>query len=46
MELICLAIGEASVCWSEIPNGIFESNKAGDIARRLKKQILEIFTEL
>ena len=33
------AIGEASMCWSEIPEGIFDTAKAKQIVDNLMKQI-------
>ena len=34
-EIIGQDIGEASICWSELPNGIFDSTKASFIVDRL-----------
>jgi hypothetical protein len=34
-ELIGIAIGEASMCWSEVPKGIFDSTKAIEIKEKL-----------
>lgn len=34
-ELIFTALGEASMCWSETPKGVFESNKAEEIGKSL-----------
>lgn len=34
-EKVYQAIGEASMCWSETPKGIFESDKASKIAAEL-----------
>lgn len=34
-EKICQALSEASMCWSETPKGVFLSEKAVDIAKRL-----------
>jgi len=39
-ELIGIAIGKASMCWSETPKGIFDSSKAIDISEKLFKDIL------
>lgn len=33
--IVGMAIGEASMCWSEIPQGIFESERASDICDRI-----------
>ncbi len=34
-ELIMVAIGEASMCWSETPKGVFDSDKAAAIGKKL-----------
>jgi hypothetical protein len=34
-EKVMQAIGEASMCWSETPNGVFESERAIAIGKRL-----------
>lgn len=34
-ELIETAIGEASMCWSETPKGVFDEEKAKEICERL-----------
>lgn len=34
-EEVMEAIGEASMCWSETPNGVFESERAIAIGQRL-----------
>jgi len=33
------ALGEATMCWSETPKGVFESSKAEEIGNRLMKEI-------
>lgn len=33
-EIIGEALGEASMCWSEIPKGVFDSNRATRIMKR------------
>lgn len=38
-ELIETAIGEASMCWSETPKGIFDVEKAKEIGERLLENI-------
>lgn len=35
LELIGIAIGEASMCWSERPTGVFESTRASAIVDRI-----------
>ena len=37
--LIMTAIGEASVCWSETPKGVFDSAKAVQIGQKLLEDI-------
>ena len=34
-DIIYFAIGEASMCWSEVPTGIFNTTRANEIAKRL-----------
>jgi len=34
-SIIAIAIGEASMCWSEIPKGVFNSDHAVKICDRL-----------
>jgi hypothetical protein len=34
-EEVMTAIGEASMCWSETPSGVFESERAIAIGQRL-----------
>ena len=38
-KLINIAIGEAFMCWSELPKGTFDSEKAIEIGRKLLKDI-------
>lgn len=40
-EIIGIAIGEASMCWSEPPTGVFDSTRASSVADRLLKEFLE-----
>lgn len=35
------AIGEASMCWSTVPTGVFDSTRASDISERLYSVIKE-----
>ena len=35
MTKILLAIGEASMCWSETPKGVFDSSRAIKIGEKL-----------
>lgn len=39
-ELVGFAVGEASMCWSEIPTSVFDSDKAVDVVDRLTKAII------
>ena len=32
---VLTAFGEVSMCWSEIPSGVFDSEKASEIAKEL-----------
>ncbi|MCK9570862.1 hypothetical protein M0R72_18070 [Candidatus Pacearchaeota archaeon] len=41
-ELVYQAIGQASMCWDEIPKGIFDSTAASNVAETLCKQIEEL----
>lgn len=34
-EQVFMAVGEASMCWSETPNGVFDSTRASQIAERI-----------
>jgi hypothetical protein len=34
-EAVYMAVGEASMCWSEIPNGVFDSTRASKIAESI-----------
>ena len=38
-ELIATAIGEASMCWSETPKGVFDSTRALQIGKKLLEDI-------
>lgn len=41
-EMVGIAIGRASVCWDELPHGIFDSNEAS----KLVDQIVERYDQL
>ena len=43
---ICIALGEASMCWSETPEGIFLSEKALLIAENLKEFVFNYLDSL
>lgn len=38
-EKILQLVGEASMCWEPIPSGIFDSEKAMDVANRIMQEI-------
>jgi hypothetical protein len=38
-EAVYQALGEASMCWSELPQGVFDSTKAKDIGEHLLQGI-------
>lgn len=38
-------IGEASMCWSEIPKGVFDSQKAKELAEEIMCHIENPITE-
>jgi uncharacterized protein YceH (UPF0502 family) len=40
------AIGEASMCWTETPHGIFDSQRAEKIAHDLDARIEQLEAEL
>ena len=40
-EKILEALGEASMCWSETPQGVFDSTKGIEIAKKLYEEILK-----
>lgn len=37
------ALGEASMCWSETPKGVFDSSNATEIGNRLIKEIENVY---
>jgi hypothetical protein len=41
-ELIMLAIGRASMCWSEMPRGVYDDTKAAEIGEKLVEDITKI----
>lgn len=41
-EKIFIALGEASMCWSERPKGIFESTRAAEIGTKLLNDVERI----
>lgn len=43
-SVVMQAIGTASICWSEMPTGIFDSAKAEIVGREVLKYIDENFT--
>ena len=41
-ELVSLALGKASMCWSEIPTGVFDSEKM----KRIDEELIQAIKEL
>jgi len=44
-ELIYISLGRVSMCWSEIPKGVFDSTRAAELGRELLKAIEEYTKE-
>jgi len=40
-ELIATAVGAASMAWSEVPTGVFDSAKANEICEELYNDLFE-----
>ena len=40
-KVIGEAIGEASMCWSETPSGVFDSSKASEIVDKVVNLIIK-----
>lgn len=40
-ELVFQALGEASMCWSEMPKGVFDSDHAKEVGEKLLMAIVE-----
>jgi hypothetical protein len=40
-ELIYISLGRASMCWSEIPKGVFDSTRAAELGREILKAVEE-----
>ncbi|MCP3681720.1 MAG: hypothetical protein GY861_03430 [bacterium] len=38
-EAVYMALGQASVCWTETPSGVFKSEEANEIGKKLLKTI-------
>ena len=38
-ELIYINLGQASMCWSEIPKGVFDSTKAAELGQEIMDAI-------
>lgn len=45
-EVVFTALGEASMCWSETPKGIFESTRAKEIGDRVMNSIQHHHNEI
>ena len=43
--LVFEALGEASMCWSETPNGVFQDSKAKEIGDRLLQALTSVKSE-
>jgi len=41
-KIIGEAIGEGSMCWSKIPEGIFDSKNASRIVEETTKKVIDI----
>lgn len=39
-SIIGVAIGEASMCWSETPKGVFDSTRAKEICDRVSAKLI------
>lgn len=44
-EKIFLALGEVSMCWSEIPTGVFQTQQAEEIGDKLFIDVEELINE-
>ena len=44
-ELIFISLGRASMCWSEIPKGVFDSTTAAELGREILKAVEEYTKE-
>lgn len=44
-ELVFMALGTASMCWSKIPKGIFDSTKAKEVGDNVVNKIMDSFAE-
>lgn len=44
-ELIGISIGEASMCWSETPSGVFDSTRAKEICDKLIAAVEQLKAE-
>lgn len=45
-ELVGEGIGEASMCWSEIPSGVFDSSKAKEINDKILDEFYKLKAQL
>jgi len=41
-ELVFTALGQASMCWYQIPRGIFNSEEANKIGKKLIREIIKL----
>ncbi len=44
-RLVFTALGQASVCWSETPTGVFDSEEATKIGDKLVNDIIRLYTD-
>jgi hypothetical protein len=44
-ELVYINLGRASMCWSEIPKGVFDSTRAAELGEEIMKAINEYVEE-
>jgi hypothetical protein len=45
-ELVYLTIGRASMCWSEIPRGVFDDQEASRLGKALMEAIEQRFNTI
>ena len=44
-ELVYINLGRASMCWSEIPRGVFDSTKAAELGKEIMEAIEKYIEE-
>ena len=45
-ELVHIAVGEASMCWHELPHGVFDDERARDVADKLIQDIRNFYKDI